>query len=360
MEVTGRPKKRTIVRWDDNLDELLLLTIQSVCNAQSVKIPWAEVARTMGHNTTEGAIVQHLSKLRLRRIQAKKEVPPPLKRGSNSGPAGSMEAPICRSPKRKTQVNNWDSSDEEWRETRASTRHKPGAKRKRLRSRYVETPDVDFEGDSDGSAGELVATGANFLELPNDKQQEAPHSPTPSTPPAMSKLVSYKCPKHFLAGLGKNNSNGDVSEAAPAEKLIPEQEPILKPEPVVKPEQTTPDRVLYEAFPNETFANPTIIPTGYNIPFNHTGIVHNSFPPHTTFQSSGEGTMYIPTSDPGTGLPPIGDIFSDPFTFNDSLPPLQGLQLDQIFLPDQGFQDMLGDYFIHPEESDWYNGQSEH
>ncbi|KAA8650463.1 uncharacterized protein ATNIH1004_003149 [Aspergillus tanneri] len=58
----NRPKKRTLVRWDDNLNELLLLTVQSVYNLQSVKIPWAEVARTMGHNVTEGAIIASRSK----------------------------------------------------------------------------------------------------------------------------------------------------------------------------------------------------------------------------------------------------------------------------------------------------------
>jgi hypothetical protein len=65
----------------ENLDKFLMLTIQSVCNNHGVKIPWDEVAKVMGHPITEGAVVQHLAKLRQRLEEAGHPVPPPLRRG---------------------------------------------------------------------------------------------------------------------------------------------------------------------------------------------------------------------------------------------------------------------------------------
>jgi hypothetical protein len=105
-----------------DLDELLLLTVQSVCNLQSIKIPWGEIADTMKNNVTEGAIVQHLAKLRARRIEAKKEVPPPLRRGGGLGtakgsskrskPKGRKLAELSDSEATRELLN--DSSDEDY------------------------------------------------------------------------------------------------------------------------------------------------------------------------------------------------------------------------------------------------------
>ena len=67
-----------------DLDIQLLLTIQWACNHAGVKIPWDKVATAMGEKFTEGAIVQHLSKLRLRREADGKAVPPPLRRSVSS------------------------------------------------------------------------------------------------------------------------------------------------------------------------------------------------------------------------------------------------------------------------------------
>ncbi|KAJ5735977.1 uncharacterized protein N7483_001102 [Penicillium malachiteum] len=71
---------RQLVRWDNDLDIQLLLTVQQSCNATGVKIPWSLCAETMGTKFTEGAIIQHLSKLRTRREAENKPVPPPLRR----------------------------------------------------------------------------------------------------------------------------------------------------------------------------------------------------------------------------------------------------------------------------------------
>lgn len=75
----------------EDLDTLLLLTIQSACNLTGVKVPWDKVAELMGPKFSEGAIVQHLSKVRLRRDAAGQRVPPPLRRSvtAAAGATGS-------------------------------------------------------------------------------------------------------------------------------------------------------------------------------------------------------------------------------------------------------------------------------
>lgn len=69
-----------LIMMIEDLDTLLLLTIQSACNLTGVKVPWDKVAELMGPKFSEGAIVQHLSKVRLRRDAAGQRVPPPLRR----------------------------------------------------------------------------------------------------------------------------------------------------------------------------------------------------------------------------------------------------------------------------------------
>lgn len=66
------------------MDKKLLLTIQSVCNADGVKIPWDKVGAIMGDQITDGAVIQHLAKLRQRMVAQGLSVPPPLRRGGGS------------------------------------------------------------------------------------------------------------------------------------------------------------------------------------------------------------------------------------------------------------------------------------
>ncbi|KAJ5143940.1 uncharacterized protein N7515_002727 [Penicillium bovifimosum] len=70
------------VRWNTDVDIRMLLTIQWACNKEGVKVPWERVAEIMGPKFTEGAIVQHLAKLRTTREGQGKPVPPPLKRSA--------------------------------------------------------------------------------------------------------------------------------------------------------------------------------------------------------------------------------------------------------------------------------------
>ncbi len=63
------------------MDKKLLLTIQSVCNAEGVRIPWGQVGKIMGDKISDGAVIQHLAKLRQRMVNQGLSVPPPLRRG---------------------------------------------------------------------------------------------------------------------------------------------------------------------------------------------------------------------------------------------------------------------------------------
>ena len=69
------------------MDQRLLLAIQHACNQASVKIPFDRAGAIMGPTVSEGAIIQHLAKLRIRLVNAGESVPPPLKRGGGSGTA---------------------------------------------------------------------------------------------------------------------------------------------------------------------------------------------------------------------------------------------------------------------------------
>ncbi|KAL8889507.1 MAG: hypothetical protein Q9192_006011 [Flavoplaca navasiana] len=88
---SARPKTRNLIRWTDELDKKLLLTIQWACNVKAIKLPWdliaTEMSRGLSSSTTDSAIIQHLAKFRIRMVQQGLGVPPPLTRGGSNNPA---------------------------------------------------------------------------------------------------------------------------------------------------------------------------------------------------------------------------------------------------------------------------------
>ncbi|KAL4958537.1 hypothetical protein BDW69DRAFT_179539 [Aspergillus filifer] len=360
--IGARPKKRSLVRWNDDLDELLLLTVWSVCKKQGVRIPWDDVAKTMGIDTTGGAIEQHLKKLHTRRVAGEKRVPPAPSRGSGGETVEAPQKATATCNKKQRQSTDARESDEEWVESKVPTRRT----RRHPQPRYVENPDAEYDDESDNNGSEIVATGASSLKLPNYKPQRSSRSTSSQTPSTPIKIVSYKCPKNFLAGLNDNKPDSRAFSASPHQKTILKEEPRMEIEPAVKSEQMTPDRIDYGAFLSLSVSNPTptTIPQSFQpIPFNDVKTEHGlttDISAHSRPQPpENGGTLYIPTGNTALDLPPIGDILTDPFAFNDSLPPLQGFEMDQSFLADQGYQDMLGEYFIPPDETGWYSGQFE-
>lgn len=205
------------------------MTVQSVCNAQAIRIPWADVARTMGHNASEGAIVQHLAKLRTRRADAGKEVPPPLRRSaavtsSASSALSSRGNTISKSretskskPTRQSDMihpdpdregeaaMNYDcdrSSDDDYGKTsrkRASKRKRTMSTTEKLSFKHnPEDTHVKHESDTDGfatdgdegSPDKLLVPGASFLKYPNDKK--APSLPSSPGPAKSCKVIVLK------------------------------------------------------------------------------------------------------------------------------------------------------------------------
>ncbi|PYH43163.1 uncharacterized protein BP01DRAFT_367662 [Aspergillus saccharolyticus JOP 1030-1] len=147
----------------------------------------------MGHNVTEGAIVQHLAKLRSRRVAAGKPVPPPLRRGGLGAGTSSNQAEALHGKKtpypdakrqRATPKSKRDgelglsdfadvdsSSDEDYvvgsasrsRKKRTNTAGSRG-RRKQKRSFKLESDSGAIEtGDEEDS---LLIPGAEFLDGP--------------------------------------------------------------------------------------------------------------------------------------------------------------------------------------------------
>lgn len=204
----------------ENLNELLLLTVQSVCNQLGVKIPWANVAETMGNNVTEGAIVQHLAKLRTRRIAANKEVPPPLRRGgsgtmaivkakseqktgigpSNAKGSGKNKGKDRESLSDEDEVaglpETWEeSSDEEYGKRRRSKTNKCGQRKKakaKSAGTVIKIEDTEADTDMDDLSDGVVGVGAQFLNFSNNR--ELPSSPvgdSQDAKPNNSKVVVF-------------------------------------------------------------------------------------------------------------------------------------------------------------------------
>ena len=71
------------------MDTCLLLAVQQIANKQNFAIPWDEVGKVVDPLISKGAVVQHLAKLRLRKIANNEPVPPRLVRGGMMNPAGS-------------------------------------------------------------------------------------------------------------------------------------------------------------------------------------------------------------------------------------------------------------------------------
>ncbi|EGD92656.1 hypothetical protein TESG_00229 [Trichophyton tonsurans CBS 112818] len=142
----NRPPSRSIVRWSDELDRKLLLAIQSACNKCGVRIPWIEVALMMGSSITDGAIIQHLAKLRVRMVELGQDVPPPLRRSAGSAPKsaeaeeGETPAPKpaatrkANSRKKGPKRSIYDSDDETYNEDKEPNNKKSKAKKGKGRS----------------------------------------------------------------------------------------------------------------------------------------------------------------------------------------------------------------------------------
>lgn len=176
----------------------------------------------MGNNVSEGAIVQHLAKLRSRRVASSKQVPPPLRRGGSGSAAkasststsptkASAEASPPKGQTKSKARKATDSSDEEdipvmdessdeSEEYGSRRRSKKSSKKKSRKRRKL---DVDSEPESDHAENgddELLAVGAQFLNFPNDK------SSFRSACPSEDDVAREKPSKIVILRYGRHNS----------------------------------------------------------------------------------------------------------------------------------------------------------
>ncbi|KAH8434144.1 uncharacterized protein LDX57_011782 [Aspergillus melleus] len=160
----------------------------------------------MGHNVTEGAIVQHLAKLRARRAATGKDVPPPLRRGG-VGAAIKPSKPTTTGSKRKAHKSpsgsddessihfecDDASSDEEYTEKRRSKRKPKMAKRRGSTPIKVESDsEQDKREEVSASSEELLVPGASFLDFPNSNVSDDSSVESSPSPVERSKIVVLK------------------------------------------------------------------------------------------------------------------------------------------------------------------------
>jgi hypothetical protein len=184
--------------------------------------------------------VQHLAKLRARRVASNKEVPPPLRRGGSastsktSGPASLPTKPSSeassgkdkdkpKSKARKVAVSSdeedspvVDDTDDEDGEYGKRRRSKDSGQKKSQKKRKLDS-DVERKSDSERGDGnetedaddDVVAVGAQFLSYPNDSKLSSLSATSPedeATEEDQSKIVIL----HY----GRRNSvtaRGDTS-----------------------------------------------------------------------------------------------------------------------------------------------------
>ena len=208
------------------MDKKLLLTIQWACAKKGIKLPWDVIGHEMGETITEGAVIQHLSKLRQRMVADELPVPPALSRGGRNTQVQEKKGPAKRVTKRTTNKKKTaEESDEESDVDQkyspegdligSSDSHNKKKKRKTATKRAVkkesgspqrpvardDTPSDDEENDYP----QHYAIGDSMWDL--GLKADTPYQGTPSGSSDASAyhptmMVALKVAKERLAGLG--------------------------------------------------------------------------------------------------------------------------------------------------------------
>lgn len=153
------------------------------------------VAQTIGRGVSEGAIVQHLSKLRGKMVIAKMEVPPPLKRGSVAKEPSKLYAtnngkklppPVFAAPSTPAQTKAKMQATPKIPSTskpKASTKSKP----KRRRSSLDDSDDDDVFNDNLADSDEEYGTAKKKARTskPKTKETKGGNSKSSSQKPKM-------------------------------------------------------------------------------------------------------------------------------------------------------------------------------
>ena len=116
----------------EQLDQRALLAVQHACSQDGIKIPWAKVGQLLGSSITEGALVQHLAKLRNKLDEDGVQVVPSLKRGG--------KAANSKGGNNKTVTNNGAV---------AKRTYKPRAPAKGNKAEAVDDSYGDYDSDGE-------------------------------------------------------------------------------------------------------------------------------------------------------------------------------------------------------------------
>ncbi|MCJ1397951.1 hypothetical protein MMC11_001147 [Xylographa trunciseda] len=139
----------------EDMDVQMLLVLQKVCNQKAIKLPWDEVGAQLGVTITGGAIIQHLAKLRAKRVEQGLPVPEPLKRGSGgsisvagtavNSLAGARKA---RSGKRPASLSFNNSAEDEEEDSDVDRASDPEASFGEVRKKKVKR-EIEYLNDED-------------------------------------------------------------------------------------------------------------------------------------------------------------------------------------------------------------------
>lgn len=233
-----------------DIDIQLLLAVQYSCNKGGTKIPWKEVAEVMGPKFTEGAIVQHLSKLRSKREEQEKWNPPPLKRAVGSsvprdmGPKKTLlPSPMGDTPprpkrskggsKRKAVADSSDESDADYEVKRKTanratqsgppkafqnSENAKGSSSDKSKLVHVNAPwlrQFDSHNESDGAEAFEGTSGSDQVSSETNTQSDLPNT----------KIVTLKVKSDKLANVHNGSLSRYVDPSSFPAPITPTQPP---------------------------------------------------------------------------------------------------------------------------------------
>ncbi|KAK4540007.1 hypothetical protein LTR36_009905 [Oleoguttula mirabilis] len=113
----GKPKRksakgRKLIRWDPDLDQLVLLCVDYCCTKQGILIPWDDVAGMVAPHLTGEAVKQHLAKITKYRQEEGHIVPPKLDRGQRRKPSAAAATPMPNRGRGKKAGANANNDNE--------------------------------------------------------------------------------------------------------------------------------------------------------------------------------------------------------------------------------------------------------
>lgn len=144
--------------------------MQYACNEAGLRIPWDNVAKLMGEKFSDGAIVQHLSKLRQKMIDNNLPVPPPLKRGTTVVPSKIYASSGGARRKSMPETPTTTATTITTPKSRPSTTKKRGRRSGMDSDSDSQPEDMDIADTSDDEYGASGRKKKKQLRQPKSKQ----------------------------------------------------------------------------------------------------------------------------------------------------------------------------------------------